>query len=455
MPGPVGLEVGGRERRRWFGSAADDKDINITTAINDFINQRSARYIQPGWAQRLAHDNFGDVMAVSIVNDRFGYVASGLDHRFATQLFGQAQCACHPVPVGFLQLGVGRSFYVKSIPFGIERFGQAAGCPDQALAERIRANPDQQPVAGRPRAKNGPRPHIGPHLLVHASGSPAQRHFAQRRQIAGPEKLLNGPGGLIGHAAFNLRLDPLLDSIAWILHYPHVVQLHPGQKAEAINILLRRHRTLVVADNLETVTDPALIKFLEQLPEPSAALATTRYLQLRRAWNIILYGLKEHETIRLTRQHSQRLGLSELAGADEALLQRLAIAVGHNPKAVKLALGLIKQKGLPFNTQVDNLFQASQVVREMIDYLLAEAWKLLDNDTRQVLLVMSLFVSSASQAALASVAKVEQIDQAIEQLAGMSLLETGTTQEESQPHYSLHPLIQKFARYKLGVDKHS
>jgi hypothetical protein len=181
-------------------------------------------------------------------------------------------------------------------------------------------------------------------------------------------------------------------------------------------------------------------------------LVTTRYKQLRRAWNIFLFGLKEHETITLIRRHGQRLGLSEMAGADEALLQRLAMAVGHNPKAVELSLGLIKQKGLPFNTLVDELYQASQVVKEMFDYLLAETWALLDHETRRVLLAMSLFVSSASRAALAGVAKVEPIDQAIEQLVAMSLLEASEVGDTSHQCYSLHPLIQSFAKHKLGLD---
>jgi hypothetical protein len=65
---------------------------------------------------------------------------------------------------------------------------------------------------------------------------------------------------------------------------------------------------------------------------------------------------------------------------------------------------------------------------------------------------MALFVSSTNRTALAGVAKVEQIDQAIEQLIGMSLLEAGEAGDVSQPRYWLHPLIQSFARHKLGLD---
>jgi LuxR family glucitol operon transcriptional activator len=256
------------------------------------------------------------------------------------------------------------------------------------------------------------------------------------------------------YADFNLRLDHVLDTIARVLDYPHLAQLPPEQKVGAIDKLLRSQRTLVLADNLETVTDLALVKFLEQIPEPSLALVTTRYKQLRRVWDIPLYGLKDKEILTLIRRHSQRINLQMVAGADDDTLQRLAAASGNNPKAVELSLGLIKQKGLPFNTVVDELYQASQMVKEVFDYIFAEAWKLLDDDTKQVLLAMSLFVSSASRAALSAVAQVEEFDffKAIEELVGMSLLEASEALDINQQRYWLHPLTQIFARRQLGVD---
>ncbi len=256
------------------------------------------------------------------------------------------------------------------------------------------------------------------------------------------------------YADFNLRLDHLLDTITRVLDYPHLAQLPPEQKIGAVDKLLRSHRTLVLADNLETVTDLALVKFLEQIPEPSLALVTTRYKQLRRVWDIPLYGLKDEETLTLIRRHSHRIGLEVVAGADDDTLQRLAAATGNNPKAVELSLGLIKQKGLPFHTVVDELYHASQVVSEVFDYIFAEAWKLLDDETRRVLLAMSIFVSSASRAALSAVARVADFNfyQAIEELVGMSLLEASEALDVSQQRYWLHPLTQIFTRHQLGVD---
>ena len=255
-------------------------------------------------------------------------------------------------------------------------------------------------------------------------------------------------------ADFDLNLAQVLDVIAQVLDYPYLIQLEPEAKANAVDKLLRSRRTLIIVDNFETITDLALVKFLEQTPEPSQALITTRYKQLRRVWDIPLYGLSNEETLTLIRRHSHRIGLNMVAGADDEILHRLAAATGNNPKAVILSLGLIKQKGLPFNSVVDELFQASQIVEEVFDYIFSEAWKLFDEKTRQVLLTMPLFVTTAGREALSAVSGVDGFDyhKAIEQLVGMSLLEATEALDLEQQRYQMHPLTQSFARKELGVD---
>ncbi|MEW5956822.1 MAG: NB-ARC domain-containing protein [Chloroflexota bacterium] len=255
-------------------------------------------------------------------------------------------------------------------------------------------------------------------------------------------------------ADFDLGLDQVLDAIARVLDYTYLIQLPLEQKAAAIDNLLRSQRVLVIVDNFETITNLALVKFLERVPEPSLALITSRYKQLRRVWDIPLYGLKNEETLTLIRRHSHRIGLNVVAGADDDTLLRLAVATGNNPKAVELALGLIKHKGLPFNTVVDELYQASVVVEEVFDYIFVEAWKLLDDRIRRVVLAMPFFVTTASRAALSAVSGVSgfEFHKAIEQLVGMSLLEATEALDVNQQRYQMHPLTQAFARNELKVD---
>jgi tetratricopeptide (TPR) repeat protein len=90
----------------------------------------------------------------------------------------------------------------------------------------------------------------------------------------------------------------------------------------------------------------------------------------------------------------------------------------------------------------------------LFDYIFAEAWKLLDVNTRQVLLAMPLFVTTASREALSAVSGVDGFDyhKAIEQLVGMSLLEATEALDLSQQRYRMHSLTQAFARKELGVN---
>ena len=136
-------------------------------------------------------------------------------------------------------------------------------------------------------------------------------------------------------ADFDLRLNQVLDSIAQVLDYPYLTQFQPEEKVKAIDKLLRSHRTLVIVDNFETITDLSLVKFLEQMPEPSLALITSRYKQLRRVWDIPLYGLRNAETLTLIRRHSHRIGLKVVTGADDDILRRDGLDVADIETAFK------------------------------------------------------------------------------------------------------------------------
>lgn len=114
------------------------------------------------------------------------------------------------------------------------------------------------------------------------------------RCLPGPELAVTQPFTAIvwtsarDYASYNLCRDRVLDTIARVLNSAHLAQLPPEQKVAAVDNLLCHCRSLILVDHLETVTDLSLVKFLEQIPEPSKALVTTRYKQLRRAWNIPL-----------------------------------------------------------------------------------------------------------------------------------------------------------------------
>lgn len=249
----------------------------------------------------------------------------------------------------------------------------------------------------------------------------------------------------------DLSLDEVLDTIAGVLDYSTVRQLEPSEKRATVDRLLRSHRSLVIVDNFETVSDIRLADFLQRVPPPSKAIITTRERQLRRLWDVPLYGLSEREALQKIRDYSYSLSLRGMAGADEASLQPLVAMTQGNPKALEMALGYLKHKGMALDEVVRSLTEANQNVEELFHDLFARSWGLLSPEGRHLLMVMPFFADSTSREALEAASQVHgwYLRMGISQLLEMSLLETNEELLEARQRYAAHPLVLAFARARL------
>ncbi|NCC32206.1 MAG: hypothetical protein EOM24_09305, partial [Chloroflexia bacterium] len=202
------------------------------------------------------------------------------------------------------------------------------------------------------------------------------------------------------------NLSIVLDEIARTLDYPGFTQFEHDEKRREVEQLLRRQRVLVCLDNVETITDGALIAWLLNLPEPSKAMITTREYRReyrRGGWPVELRGMSEREVRALVDERLKVLRIEKLVG-DVAEIEPLIIATGGNPKAIGMTLGLVKYERRPLQHVVDDLYAARG---ELFDDLFTRAWSLLDEAARRVLLVMTFFPASASGEVLSSTTDVK------------------------------------------------
>jgi len=194
------------------------------------------------------------------------------------------------------------------------------------------------------------------------------------------------------------------------------------------------------------------VAWIQRVPEPSKALITTRYGQLRRAWDIHLGGLEGSEALALIRKNARRLGLQPVENAAEEVLLPLVRVTEGNPKAIEMALGYIKRGRLSLDEVVEHLYAASKTVEGLFDDLFAHFWdKVITRDAQQILMVSSFFVNSASKEALAAASGLTgyHLDSALEQLVELALLGINEEWVTSSQHYSIHPLTRAFANAKL------
>jgi hypothetical protein len=245
------------------------------------------------------------------------------------------------------------------------------------------------------------------------------------------------------------NLSVLLDEIARTLDYPGLSQFTQADKRYEVEQLLRRQNVLVVVDNFETITDGALLEWLLRLPEPSKALITTREYrrEFRNSWPIDLGGMTDDEAQELIRARLRVLRIEKLVD-DPGQLEPLIAATGGNPKAIEIALGLIKYERMPFQQVVDNLYAARGA---LFDDLFSRAWSQLDQTARHALQALALFPTSTSYAVLRNTVDIGGLafDRVVEQLADLSLLDVQQTSIHTPPRYALHSLVRAFARGKL------
>jgi hypothetical protein len=245
------------------------------------------------------------------------------------------------------------------------------------------------------------------------------------------------------------NLSLLLDVIARTLDYPGFTQFEHEEKRHEVEQLLRRQRVLVIVDNFETLTDGALVTWLLNLPEPSKALITSRekHRSLWGSWLAELRGMSEAEAQSLIHQRLRMLQLDKLV-KNPIEFELLVTVTGGNPKAIEIALGLIKHEHRPLQQVVDDLYGARG---EIFDDLFTRAWVLLNEDMRRVLLVMTFFPASASSEALAATSDVQAFtfEGAVERLVDLALMDQQRTDLASTPGYTLHPLVRAFASARL------
>jgi tetratricopeptide (TPR) repeat protein len=250
-------------------------------------------------------------------------------------------------------------------------------------------------------------------------------------------------------------LTQTLDEIAYTLDYPGLTQFDPARKRREVEQLLKRQRVLLIVDNFETITDTALLHWLLRLPEPSKALITTReYCKefQHGAWLVELSGMSETEAMQLIAERARQLNMR--LHDDETVAQRLIIVTGGNPKAIEVALGLMKSTGQSPAQAVDQL-RAGQ--EDLFTDLFSMSWSLLDQDAQQILLATTVFPTSADQHALAEVAGLSEqaFFAAARRLTELALLDTEQAHSRlsdtgSPIRRTIHPLTRTFVETRQG-----
>lgn len=245
-------------------------------------------------------------------------------------------------------------------------------------------------------------------------------------------------------------LGDVLDTIALTTGYPGLLALGRNVKEHEVRRILRRTPTLLIVDNHESVDDPALNRWLCEIPEPSKALVTSiaRAHDLDEgAFEVEVHGLDEEEATLFYTQCLDRLGLLDLLDRSVELKELWRTADG-NPRLMEWALGQVKRRGrslCDITAEVadieDHVTFEDRTGDIVVRELLRGSWTSLSGTARQVLSGLGCFPYGVESGVLREVAGgPEGFCDALEELSDLCFISRQNSSGADGTSYIANPL---------------
>jgi hypothetical protein len=261
--------------------------------------------------------------------------------------------------------------------------------------------------------------------------------------------------GIVAVSPAATTVDEFVNETARAMGQIGIPQLTGDAKRSALLDVLRPTRTLLIYDNLETLTkegQEAIADFLRFLPQGCKAILTSRRRGGEAAVWLRLEKL-DWPTARQIIEHEieQDAGLAKtFQRAGAARWQELYDETGGSPLALIWTLGLMRARALTFKRALEMLRRGASRESDLQQFIYAEARKELGANEVAALNALSFFVPSATFEALMAVADLSRtaLERVLERLSALALVDVLTGAER----YALHPLTRNFVSHDLLAD---
>ena len=272
------------------------------------------------------------------------------------------------------------------------------------------------------------------------------------------------PGGVFWRSAADIKdldLDKLLNAFDNVFG-PQLRTLPLDQKKDAVLNYLRDYDTasLLVVDNAESIKDKSLWRFLEGIPQPSAALVTTRESLPREGKEIRIPEMEPGESGRLlfqeARRRSPRWG-EHLSSGDLESLQEIAQVMKGHPLAIKLTAALLSRRSISSIKEVLRR-NPPQEVSERFDV----SYNSLGEGEKDLFKRLGVFSGSVNEEAVERVCLEGSNPDwksdlgELERSSFLDRIEIAAQDQDGNEvtlyRYKLHPLMRQYAAGKAGED---
>jgi Flp pilus assembly protein TadD len=274
----------------------------------------------------------------------------------------------------------------------------------------------------------------------------ATREFEAILHLTAKETMLTDTG-IARHSRSLYSLENLLDHILILFEEDPNKEL--AVKQALAYELLSAWKTLLVLDNMETVSDGRVLTFVQGLPvaSPSRVVLTSR--QKTGGWEMALPVTE----MSVTEMHDFIAMKSREIGAgfptDYGTVEKVTEASGGLPLATQWIIGQFKRTRR-LDLAVDSMQSRDSPV---LEFSFRNIWNTLNTDARTILALMSIFdgPTTVQEMGVASEMPIDSIDQALADLTEVTLVNRITQQSDGRTLYTSLPITMSFARNQLST----
>ncbi len=232
-------------------------------------------------------------------------------------------------------------------------------------------------------------------------------------------------------------LDDIYSAISITLGREDITRAKLEEQLEIVRQALKKQRTLLIVDNLETVDDESVLSFLRELPAPTKCIVTTRH-RVDVAYPIRLVGMPWHDAERLILNECERKDVH--LGSDHA--HRFFQRTGGIPLALVWSIAQVGMGHSPENVLNKLSIPSSDISRYCFDEVIGN---IRNKNSYTILFATSLFESSASRTSLQYVTELPEL----ECDDGLAALERLSLVNKTNDRFSILPLTRYFMRGEI------
>ncbi|MBZ0297445.1 MAG: tetratricopeptide repeat protein [Anaerolineae bacterium] len=254
-----------------------------------------------------------------------------------------------------------------------------------------------------------------------------------------------------------IRIEPSLYSIENLINNILVLFQHSEYREKPLDVrksvvieILEAYKMLLVLDNMETVEDGRIMRFIQDLPpsNQSKVLLTSRRRTSGWEYPIQINELSLQEVEDFVRIRSTEMSLDNSI-TDPANIRIIEEATGGLPLAIQWTLG--RYSVTRDLTQV--ISNATSSDSPLLEFSFRNSWDILDEDSRQALAILSIFDEPPTLQVWRTAMDwaVDRLDRAIDVLQNVTFIYQVTDEKTGSITYWALPITLTFSRNMLAT----